>query len=266
MNSAWDDSAKAVYEAAMPGYEVHGFIGLNPPSQWLSTDALHCRVMGIADIGLLHIKHLPIFGNRPCETDYMINADIIASSHQPVIADSVIVHYQVNGGPYLTALMTNTAASHYTGIIPKQAAGSVVKYYLTAADQSGRHASAPFIGAADPYTFQTVYTNLAAAPDTLWFVTADDCINGKITRLHNYTGTPISLNAVQMNGTVLPWYADSLSVTLFPHPVSQNDSVFIRVKMPLVTNMNPAVLYEVDSLRVTTASGSFHVIIMVNHD
>jgi len=264
MNSTWDDSAKAVYEAAMPGYQVFGFIGLNSPNNWISTDALHCRVMGIADIGLLYIKHIPISGNQPCETDYTVNADVIASSYLPVINDSVIIHYQVNGGTYNTSLMINTTASHYTGIIPKQAAGSVIKYYLTAADESGRHATTPFIGAADPFTFQTVYTNLTALPDTLWFITPEDCLNGKITQLHNYIGSSISLDAVQQIGAVLPWFVDSMSVTTLPQMVLPGDSVAVRVKMPLIVNMNPAILFEVDSMRVTTTSGSYHVIIMIN--
>jgi agmatine/peptidylarginine deiminase len=265
MNSVWDDSAKAVYEAAMPGYEVIGFTA-QPSTPWMSTDALHCRVMGIADIGLLHIKHIPIMGNQPCETDYVVDADIIASSHQPIKTDSVLIHYQVNGGAYHVAQMLHTTGDQYSGTIPKQAAGSVIRYYLTAADESGRHAYAPLIGAADPYTFQTIYTNLAAVPDTLWFITPDDAIYGKMTQLHNYTAGGLTLNEVEQNGTFIPWYVDSMSVASFPHQVIPGDSVGIRVKMYLIVNMNPAVQYEVDSLRVTTSAGSFQVIIMVNKD
>ena len=44
MNSSWDDDAIAVYEEAMPGYEILGFTGT-----WQSTDALQCRVRGIPD-------------------------------------------------------------------------------------------------------------------------------------------------------------------------------------------------------------------------
>jgi agmatine deiminase len=263
MNSAWDDSAKAVYEAAMPGYEVIGFIG-NPSTPWISTDALHCRVMGVSDIGLLHIRHIPIYGNQPCETDYVVNADIIASSHQPVIGDSVIIHYQVNSGPYHTALMLNTAAKHYSGFIPRQPAGSEIKYFLTAADHSGRHASAPFIGAADPYTFHTVYTNLTPVPDTLWVKTFSD--GRKITQLHNFTGNAISLDAVQQFGTSISWWVDSMSVAVLPHLVSPGDSFAVRINMAFPVYANPLIDYEIDSMRVTTSVGSFHVIIMVNKD
>ena len=170
MNSIWDDSALAVYQAAMPGYEVIGFTG-NPSTPWESTDALHCRVMGIADLGILFVKHNPLWGKQPCETNYMINADIIACSDSAVKNDSVLIWYKVNSGNFQAVGMSNTGANHYTGMIPMQPAGSTVKYYIFAADKSNRRATAPFIGAADPFTFTTAYTNIAAVPDTLWFIT-----------------------------------------------------------------------------------------------
>ena len=265
MNSTWDDSALAVYQAAMPGYEVIGFIG-NPSTPWLSTDALHCRVMGIADNGLLYIRHIPLTGNQPSETDYVINADILASSHQPVKNDSVFVYYMVNGGPYQTALMLNTSENHYKGIIPKQAAGSEIRYYLSAADESGRHATAPLIGPGDPFSFNTVFTNLAPVPDTLWFITPDDCLNGKITQLHNYLSSPVRLNTVQQNGLVIPWYVDSMSVSTLPQMVNPLDSFAIRVKMPLIVYQAPSTMFYTDSLIFNTSTGTYHVIIMVNQD
>ena len=261
MNSNWDDSAKAVYEAAMPGYQVIGFIG-NPSTPWISTDALHCRVMGIADIGLLHIKHIPITGSQPCENDYVVEADIIASSHQPIIGDSVLIHYQVNGAMYQTALMFHATGNHFQGVIPKQPAGSVIKYYLTAADQSGRHASAPFIGAADPFIFNTIYTNLTPVPDTVWVNTLAQ--GRQIIQLHNYTGSAILLDAVQQLGTSITWWVDSMSVAVLPHLVNPGDSFAVRINMAFPLNLNPVIEYAIDSMRVTTAIGSFHVIIMVN--
>ena len=52
--SQWDDDAILSYEQAMPGYEVLGFTG-----SWDSTDALHCRAMGITDRYMLYIEHTP---------------------------------------------------------------------------------------------------------------------------------------------------------------------------------------------------------------
>ena len=265
MNTSWDDSAKAAYEAAMPGYEVIGFLG-NPSTPWLSTDALHCRVMGIADIGLLYISHIPLTGNQPCENSYALNADVIASSHQPVIADSVLIHYRVNGSSFSEVTMQLTSANHYQGFIPKQPAGSVVEYYLSAADESGRHETMPLIGAACPYRFNTVYTNLAAVPDTLWFLTPADCFTGKITQIHNYLPSGLSLDQVQQTGVSLPWWVDSMSVSSLPHIVNPGDSVAIRVKMALPVSFLPSMLFYIDSMKYSTQVGDQNVIIMVNRD
>jgi len=154
MNSSWDDSALAIYQSAMPGYEVIGFVG-NPSTPWESTDALHCRVMGIADLGILFVEHNPIWGTQSCEVNYVINADIIACSDSAVKSDSVLIWYKVNNGNFQAVNMNNTSANHYTGMIPMQPAGSTVKYYISAADKSNRRATTPFIGSADPFVFTT---------------------------------------------------------------------------------------------------------------
>ena len=263
MNSDWDDSALAVYQAAMPGYEVIGFIG-NPSTPWESTDALHCRVMGIADIGMLYIKHIPLSGNQPCENDWVINADILACSKLPVRNDSVFIWYKVGNGSYQPVPMLNTSDNHYTGIIPSQPGGSVIQYYLSAADESGRHETCPLIGPGDPFTFNSVYTDITAVPDTLWFLTADDALNGKISQLHNYTSGAITLSSVQQQGNY--WHVDSMSVSALPHLVNTGDSVAIRVKVYLIVDNLPSMTYYTDSLEVITSQGSQHVIIMINED
>ncbi len=265
MNSAWDDSAKAVYEAAMPGYTVIGFTG-QPSTPWLSTDALHCRVMGIADIGLLYIRHIPITGIQPCEHDYQVTAQIIASSQQPVIADSVRIHYRVNGGNYQQVTMFHFFGQLYRGYIPKQPAGSTIEYYLSAADESGRHETLPFMGPADPFSFSTTYTTLSPVPDTLWFITPEDCMYGKITQLSNFLPDYVVLNTIQQNGMAAPWYVDSMSVSSLPTIVFPGNSVAVRVRMILPLNLYAAADFIVDSLKFTSSAGDYHVIIMVNPD
>ncbi|MBN2460118.1 MAG: agmatine deiminase family protein, partial [Candidatus Cloacimonetes bacterium] len=69
--SAWDDEALSLYQTAMPGYEVLGFTG-----SWASTDALHCRIKGVADRNMIHITHIPLHGNVPSQRGYDIEAEI----------------------------------------------------------------------------------------------------------------------------------------------------------------------------------------------
>jgi hypothetical protein len=264
MGSNWDDSAKAVYQAAMPGYTVKGFIG-SPSTPWESTDALHCRVMGIADVGLLYIRHIPLSGNQPCENGYTITAEIINCSHQPVIPDSVLIHYKVNTGSFVTISMTGNGSSLFTGIIPQQPAGSVVRYYLSAADQSGRHSEMPFTGVSDPFKFQTIYTKLTFKPDTLWFHEHYEAFYGKLFSIHNNLTTGVSLNTVQMEGYDPPWWVDSLSVPALPFTINPEDSVTAIVKVPIPVEKNPQDYYA-DSLRITSSAGEQYLPIRINPD
>ncbi|MCX6249361.1 MAG: agmatine deiminase family protein [Bacteroidetes bacterium] len=266
MGGAYDDSAIAAYQNAMPGYQIKGFINTSAPI-WESTDALHCRVMGIADVGLLYIWHVPISGNQPAENDYTVNASLIPCSDSSIYNDSVVIWYKVNDGPFIMKHMTNTSAYNYTGTIPAQPGGSTVNYYLYAADKSGRHATQPFIGAADPFTFNTVYTDLAAIPDTLWFKTYQDCTIGKVTTIHNYTSAAINLTNVEESGWPSSggcmWYVDPVPVTNYPYLVNPGDSLQYRVKITFITGQ-PTMSFAIDTMHIETAIGNHHVIIMIN--
>ena len=265
MNSAWDDSAIKAYQDAMPGYEVLGFIG-NPATPWESTDALHCRVMGIADLGLLYIKHIPLTGNLPAENDFLLSADLIPCSDSAIYNDSVLIWYKVDNGPYQVANMTNTGGFHYTGTIQKQQAGSIIKYYLYAADKSGRHATCPFIGPGDPFSFTAVYTDLAAIPDTLRFDTYQDCIDGKYTAIHNFTSAPLDLTSLETMGWFTPgptgWLVET-SMPAFPYTINPGDSLRFRVII-LIPTTDSYYGYWIDTLHFSSPAHTQNVIILLN--
>jgi agmatine deiminase len=191
--SQWDDEALAAYQQAMPGYEVLGFTG-----SWESTDALHCRAIGVADLGMLRIKHIPILGNQPLLLEYPIQAEIKAYSNLPIYPDSVFIIYAVNFGTWDTILMTNVSGNTYSGNIPGQAYGSQVEYYLYAADQSGRNETHPLIGRPDPHVFitgESVYPNIVVNPSN-YDVTLP--FNGSVTKnltIENTGGMMLSYNA-----------------------------------------------------------------------
>jgi len=262
MNSTWDDSALVRYEEAMPGYEVIGFIGKSS-APWESTDALHCRAKGIADVGLLYIRHYPLFGNHPCEEDYTIDAELIVCSDTTVINDSILIHYRVNNGPWIIVNMGNTSESLFSGIIPKQPGENVIEYYLTAADHSGRHANAPYIGEPDPFQFNTIYTNITAIPDTLKFNTPEECLEGKVTVLNNFTNTIVTVTDIQEEGfnPAFSWHIETVPVT--PYSLNPNDTTELRVRvdLPLLDQFTG---YALDTLEVTSSVGTVRVIIAVN--
>lgn len=148
MNNSNDAAAIQLYQQAMPGYTIIGFTG-----SWESTDALHCRVMGIADRGMLYIKHLPLLGDQPVLSQYEISADITPYSGQPVTSGSVKVYYKVDNGSWNILTMTLVSGNTYRAYIPGQAIGSVISYYIQASDNSGRTATHPYIGSPDPHAF-----------------------------------------------------------------------------------------------------------------
>ena len=148
MNSSWDAAAIEAYEEAMPGYEVLGFTG-----SWQSTDALHCRVKDISDLGMLHIEHIPLHGHHEFRTDFQINANITPYSGENLYIDSLFVIYKANEGAFDTIPMFFSGGNTYTGNIPIAAGDTLITYYLSAADASGRKETWPLIGAPGARSF-----------------------------------------------------------------------------------------------------------------
>ncbi|HBL77999.1 MAG: hypothetical protein A2W90_01165 [Bacteroidetes bacterium GWF2_42_66] len=157
MNGEWDDEALQSYKNAMPGYEVSGFL-----DSWGSTDALHCRVHEVADKQMVRIKHIPIRGAQGDKTDFTFEATIKAYSGKPLKSDSVLVFYKTDFGLWKSAKMQHTDGDIYLVQLPAFNKNQVVQYYIYAADQSGKRATLPIVGAAAPFAFATsdVFTGI----------------------------------------------------------------------------------------------------------
>jgi agmatine deiminase len=148
MGGQWDDDAIASYQAAMPGYEILGFTG-----SWVSTDALHCRAMGITDRYMLYIEHTPLTGNQTSSTGYDIEAKIYPYSGQPLITASTGVSWRVDNQSWHFIPMQPLGNDYYHAVIPSQQNGTMVSYYIHAEDASGRSENHPYIGAPGAHTF-----------------------------------------------------------------------------------------------------------------
>ncbi|HRY32245.1 MAG TPA: agmatine deiminase family protein [Bacteroidales bacterium] len=151
----YDTAALHAYQTAMPGYEVLGFTGLSGSNGWASTDALHCRTMGIADLGMLEILHYPLLGVQPLLSQYTLEATVTPYSGYGLYPDSVLLYYKVNNGSYTALPMYPSGNNLFETDIPGQTAGSVVSYYIFAADSSGRREFHPYTGPDDPHVFET---------------------------------------------------------------------------------------------------------------
>ena len=153
-NNTYNNNALAVYQQAMPGYEVIGVTGASS-TPWENTDALHCRTRGVMDFNMLFVDHRNVlFGEQPMQDSIAITSKFIAYSGESLKQDSLLVYYSIDGNAYQTAHMTATGNPYeYVGYIKGYHYGSSVDYYVFGADNSGHRYSQPSYGALEPHHF-----------------------------------------------------------------------------------------------------------------
>lgn len=158
-NAEYNEAALQVYRDAMPGYEIIGIDNVDPYDWswdgWLNTDALHCRTRGVMDFDMLYVDHRKVlFGEQEWHDSLAIVSKVIAYSGADLKQDSLLVYYSIDGGEYQTAKMKSTGMEdEYVAYIKGYKAGSEVKYYVYAADESGRNRQQPVFGKLDPHSF-----------------------------------------------------------------------------------------------------------------
>lgn len=158
-NAEYNEAALQVYRDAMPGYEIIGIDNVDPYDWswdgWLNTDALHCRTRGVMDFDMLYVDHRKVlFGEQEWHDSLAIVSKVIAYSGADLKQDSLLVYYSIDGGEYQTAKMKATGMEdEYVAYIKGYKAGSEVKYYVYAADESGRNRQQPVFGKLDPHSF-----------------------------------------------------------------------------------------------------------------
>jgi agmatine deiminase len=143
-NSSWDDEALAVYQEALPGYEILSFTG-----SWESTDALHCRTKGVPDLEMLQIFHNPIEDVFFPTGNYMVSVEIVDLSEEGVIdnetnlfwKNDVMVEFEM-----LPLTATGWNQHIYDGEIPISPIETNIQYYIVSADYSGRSERLPIAG------------------------------------------------------------------------------------------------------------------------
>lgn len=258
--SQWDDEAIAVYEEAMPGYDI-------VPIQyngWENTDALHCRTKGIADIGMLFIEHMPILGNVSYHPEYDVSAKIVAHSGEDIYADSVLLYYKVNGGDYITEVMTLDSADYYSGTIAGILPSDTVEYYIYAADESGRQAMQPFVGPADPFWFKNIYfpvTELEFNPDSVIFTDHDQMMNGIPLYIINTIEDKSTITSLTEVGSAFPWYVEEMPD--LPMELESGDTLTLNIMCDFVTN-KAELIY--DTMFLETLIESYTEIIAIDGD
>ena len=259
--SQYDDEALAAYEAAMPGYEVVGILA----STWENTDALHCRAIGIADVGMLYIRHLPLLGVKPFGLEWEISAEIIPYSGFGLKSNELKLFYMVDSTDYVSVPLIFKDDHTYTATIPFQEPGSEIAYYIHAEDFSGRVNEHPYIGQPDPHVFTVDYaTDAFTDTDTLIYLTVEEMIEGQTFNIINFTQGDLTINEIETEGDVFMWYTDPFPPTM-PYVMSYGDTLPVNVKVALPVDGTYGYLVS-DTLDFSTEFGTHKVIIKVDSD
>lgn len=252
----WDDEALDAYRLAMPGYQIFGVLY----NQWYNTDALHCRTREIADIGMLNIDHRPLLGRRSFSPEIHFEADIRAFSGKGIIRDSVFIHYSINEPVFETALMTQNEEGKWVFRLPGFTGGEEVSYFIEAFDSSGRRATHPFIGAAEPHRFimdewQIV---LDFDRDTLEFNSAEQMLSGIEWTITNQSVLPVTIDSF----TYEPGTSISFELTsdeMLPVVLETGDSLSVWLKFLPPVSVDE--IHYFDSLFVHSGSSKFPVFV-----
>jgi len=263
-NSTYNQQALAVYQEAMPGYEI---VGVNGGSAgWENTDALHCRTRGVMDFNMLFVDHRDVlFGEQDWQDSIAVVSKFIAYSGQNLKQDSLLVYYSIDGGTYQVAHMTATGnPDEYVGYIKGYHGESEINYYVFGADESGHRYTQPVFADLDPHHFTMEaheppmpQGELVITPDTLWFEQNGDIQSFTI---ENQTNAIVQINSIiEEGGFLLP---DTYNLP-YNLQVGESISVSFLFSFPLKTN-RASDDYVSSLIRVQTSVGEKLVTAMIS--
>jgi agmatine deiminase len=260
VNSTHDAAALAVYQQAMPGYEVLGFYS----SSWQSTDALHCRVKEVADKNMLSVRHNPIHGLYDYQPEFEIQAEIIAHSGAEIYTDSLFLIYKANSGLLFdTVPMFHSEDHTFVGYIPASPGDTLITYYLSAADASGRKETWPLIGAPGARSFHVNSpADIVVSPDSLVFETVDQAYSEGLNLIIK---NPSSIDLIVQEVFYNNGYGYFNPEPTLPYSIPAGDSLIISAFLFPGVTIRPD-LYLYDSILVTSDIATHIVPVWVNPD
>ena len=259
-NNTYNQQALAVYQEAMPGYNIVGVTN-NTYNGWENTDALHCRTRGVMDFNMLFVDHRDVlFGEQAWQDSIPVVSKFIAYSGQPLKQDSLLVYYSIDGGAYQTAHMTATGnPDEYVGYIKGYQGESSIDYYVFGADMSGHRYTQPVFAELDPHHFTMEAHEppqpgeLIITPDTLWF--------NRMGETREFVIDNQTANAVGIQ-RIIPESGSALNVLEpdLPLTLQAGQSVTVVVDFQTAPIKDEYFVYDI---QVQTSLGDRHVTAMV---
>jgi len=107
------------------------------PHLYTITDAFQRHTVGDYDV---NITPAPVYDTEDTTSPHEVQATL--GSIFPLVRENVKLHYSTDGVTYVTETMTGTGYD-FSFDVPAQSEGTVVRYYITAEDETGRQASYP---------------------------------------------------------------------------------------------------------------------------
>lgn len=258
--SQHDAAALAVYQQAMPGYQIVGI----QHSNWMNTDALHCRTHEIADLGMLFVDHMPKYNLQQWSDSLAIDAKIIAYSGQELTADSLRVFYSINNQIYSPVIMLHVGGDLYRAYISNYSSNDTIRYYIAAADASGRRLKHPYMGNLDPHKFymgEQVFTQLTVAPDSL---VIDDELEEQFV-IKNQTQASVTIQQIETD--IEDWFIMLPNLPQFPIVLNPNDSLVVNVFVVLPVNRPyTPIAYDTAIIDIQSNIGNIQYKVYVNKE
>lgn len=148
----YDTTAMRIWQEALPGYQIRM---INCNSIITALGALHCITKEVSTRDPLLISHQPLADTYDAVNPYTVDARI---QHRSGIASATLYYRTDTMQPYLSVPMTLTQPlSHtWTGMIPAQAPGSKIHYYVAATSVSGKSQVRPMPAPAGYWDFQVL--------------------------------------------------------------------------------------------------------------
>lgn len=258
-NSTYNQQALAVYQEAMPGYEIVGVYNNEYSISWQNTDALHCRTRGVMDFDMLFVDHRDVYhGEEEWQATYPVVSKFIAYSGEPLKTDSLLVYYSINGGTYQVAHMTATGEpDEYVGNITGYQSGDEISYYVFGADESGHRYTQPVFAELEPHHFTVGAFNpsgeLVFTPDTLWYDQMGETQSFNIVNGKNEAVTIQAINPEA--GSDLNIWDLNLPVTLQP-----GESIDVDVVLQYAPLKKGYLNFNIE---INTTAGNYMVVAMI---
>jgi hypothetical protein len=133
----YDTTAIAIYEAALPGYNV---VGIDCNQIISASGAIHCITHSVGVEDPLLISHQPLDDTEDTVNPYPVEALV---QHRSGIASARLFWRLEGETAYNEVAMTAGADDMWSANIPAQAEGTVVQYYVEGTSISGKTQDRP---------------------------------------------------------------------------------------------------------------------------